>query len=104
MLGLVVLLVVVESCWQLQQVQAVVRLFIGPRVCELMGVGLDELVLGTDSGAQVSPEQPQYKLPIATISHPVNAAQTSPSVEETFTLGAPRGANCEKTVHPDQNN
>ncbi|KAL7876153.1 hypothetical protein AOLI_G00111160 [Acnodon oligacanthus] len=99
-LGLVVLLVVVESFWQLQQVQALVRLFAGARVSELMGVDLDELVVGGHSGAQVSSEEPQYTLPISTISHPVPAAHTSASAEETFTPETPHAASCEKTASP----
>ncbi|XP_049337834.1 potassium channel, subfamily K, member 7 [Astyanax mexicanus] len=100
-LGLIVLLVVAESFWQLQQVQDLVRLFVGPRVSELMGVGLDELT--RDSGAQISPMEPRYTLPISTISHPIPAA--SSPVEGTFTLGKPRMASYEKavsaTVHPE---
>uniref|UniRef100_A0A8C2FFT7 Potassium channel, subfamily K, member 7 n=1 Tax=Cyprinus carpio TaxID=7962 RepID=A0A8C2FFT7_CYPCA len=48
MLGLIVLLVVMESFWELQQVQAILRFFAGPRQGELKGVGLDELVLSGD--------------------------------------------------------
>ncbi|XP_072542974.1 potassium channel, subfamily K, member 7 [Salminus brasiliensis] len=100
-LGLVVLLVVAESFWQLQQVQALVRLFVGPRVSEITGVCLDELT--GDPAAQVSPEEPRYTLPISTISHPIPAA--SPSVEETLSLGKPHVASYEKTasliVHPE---
>ncbi|KAL0189441.1 hypothetical protein M9458_016540, partial [Cirrhinus mrigala] len=47
-LGLIVLVVVMESFWELQQVQAILRFFAGPRQSELKGVGLDELVLSGD--------------------------------------------------------
>ncbi|XP_066537670.1 potassium channel, subfamily K, member 7 [Hoplias malabaricus] len=101
-LGLVVLLVVVESFWQLQQVQAFVRLFTGPRVSELMGDGLDQLGLSGDSGAQVSSEEPQYIPHISTISHPITGTTSSPAANETLT---PKAANYEKTAsltaHPD---
>ena len=115
MLGLVVLLVVLESFWQLQQVQALVHVFVGVRVNELTGVGLDELVLSGDSGAQVSLEEPRYTLPIATISHPIPATPTSTSVEETCALETPHTASYKKIASltvdpeatsdpPDQNN
>ncbi|XP_051984483.1 potassium channel subfamily K member 1-like [Xyrauchen texanus] len=79
MLGLVVLLVVLESFWELQQVQAVLRFFTGPREGELLGAGLDELVL---SGDLADPEEePQYTLPISTISPAFSNSPATPTIE-----------------------
>ncbi len=66
MVGLIVLLVVMESCWELQQVQAILCFFAGPWQGELNGVGLDELVLSGDMTS--AEEEPHYTLPISTIS------------------------------------
>ncbi|KAG5260686.1 hypothetical protein AALO_G00295290 [Alosa alosa] len=68
--GLVVLLVVLETFWVLPQVQALIRLFSQPsNTTELKGVDLDEMVLGWDHTYPNSPEEgPEYALPISTIS------------------------------------
>uniref|UniRef100_A0A671N189 Potassium channel, subfamily K, member 7 n=1 Tax=Sinocyclocheilus anshuiensis TaxID=1608454 RepID=A0A671N189_9TELE len=79
MVGLIVLLVVMESCWELQQVQAIMRFFAGPRQGELKGVGLDELVLSGDmTGAE---EEPHYTLPISTISPAFTDSPATPTIE-----------------------
>ncbi|XP_050971541.1 potassium channel, subfamily K, member 7 isoform X2 [Labeo rohita] len=79
MLGLTVLLVVMESFWELQQVQGILRFFAGPRQGELKGVGLDELVLSGDmAGAE---EEPHYSLPISTISPAFSDSPATPTIE-----------------------
>ncbi|XP_058638935.1 potassium channel, subfamily K, member 7 isoform X3 [Onychostoma macrolepis] len=79
MVGLIVLLVVMESCWELPQVQAILRFFAGPWQGELRGVGLDELVLGGDmTGAE---EEPHYTLPISTISPAFTDSPATPTTE-----------------------
>ncbi|XP_051580665.1 potassium channel subfamily K member 1-like [Myxocyprinus asiaticus] len=98
MLGLVVLLVVLESFWELQQVQAVLRFFAGPREGELMVVGLDELVL---SGDLADPEEePQYTLPISTISPAFSNSPATPTIELPPDLDPPCLASTEKNPFP----
>ncbi|XP_055053016.2 LOW QUALITY PROTEIN: potassium channel, subfamily K, member 7 [Misgurnus anguillicaudatus] len=77
--GLIMLLVVLESIWELQQIQAVLRFFAGPQEGELKEIWLDELVL---SGDLTGPEEePHYTLPISTISPAFLNLPTSPSIE-----------------------
>lgn len=84
--GLVVLLVVLETWWVLPQVQALVRLFTGPprRATELKGVDLDEMVQGWDHTYPNSPEEgPKYALPISTIAPcPPELPPPQPSPEQ----------------------
>lgn len=80
MLGLIVLLVVLESFWELQQVQAILHFFAGPPwQGELKGMSLDELVL---SGDMAGPEEePHYTLPISTISPTFSDSPATPTIE-----------------------
>ncbi|XP_062849197.1 potassium channel, subfamily K, member 7 [Trichomycterus rosablanca] len=96
LLGLVVLLVVMESFWKLQQVQALVRFFVGPWVTELQGVDLDELELSEGPDSDSPAEDTRYMSPISIISH---SLPTANPVEKTFTLGSLHRANLEKSVH-----
>ncbi|XP_063042439.1 potassium channel, subfamily K, member 7 [Engraulis encrasicolus] len=67
--GLVVLLVVLETFWVLPQVQALVRVFTGQHTTELKGLDLDEMVQDWDDTCPNSPtEAPEYALPISMIS------------------------------------
>ncbi|XP_028828713.1 potassium channel, subfamily K, member 7 [Denticeps clupeoides] len=67
--GLVVLFVVLETFWELPQVQALVRLFAGPRSMDLKGLDLGEMVFECGPASPASPEESaQYALPISTIS------------------------------------
>ncbi|XP_031440752.1 potassium channel, subfamily K, member 7 isoform X3 [Clupea harengus] len=76
--GLVVLLVVLETFWVLPQVQALIRVFTGPQSTELKGEDLDEMVQGWEHEYPNSPEDtPEYALPISTIS-PCHQEQHSP--------------------------
>uniref|UniRef100_A0A4W4GUN5 Potassium channel domain-containing protein n=1 Tax=Electrophorus electricus TaxID=8005 RepID=A0A4W4GUN5_ELEEL len=105
-LGLVALLVVLESFWELQQVQALLRVFAGPHVREIKGLCLDEMVLGGDPWAGVSPvDRLQYMCPISTISPHLSDAPTAISAEERFILGPLQMSSSEKaaslSLHPD---
>lgn len=84
--GLVVLLVVLETWWVLPQVQALVRVFTGPprHTTELKGVDLDEMVQGWDHTYPNSPEDgPEYALPISTIAPcPPEFPSPQPSQEQ----------------------
>uniref|UniRef100_UPI0001CF1345 potassium channel, subfamily K, member 7 n=1 Tax=Danio rerio TaxID=7955 RepID=UPI0001CF1345 len=87
LLGLIVLLVVLESFWELQQFQAVLRFFSGPRLSELNGLSLDELVL---TGDMTGPEEePQYTLPISTISPAFSDSPATPTIELLPVFGLP---------------
>ncbi|KAJ8281806.1 hypothetical protein COCON_G00043250 [Conger conger] len=75
LLGLLVLLVVLETFWRLPQTQALIRFFSGPWESQLPGLALDELALCGDflpplSLKEKAPrkEDPQYFCPISTIS------------------------------------
>ncbi|XP_059358201.1 potassium channel subfamily K member 1-like [Carassius carassius] len=99
MLGLIVLLVVVESLWELQQVQAIQRFFTGPRQGELKGVGLDELVLSGDmAGAE---EEPHYTLPISTISPALLDSPATPTIELPPIFGLPPKENVPPSLRPN---
>ncbi|KAJ8337652.1 hypothetical protein SKAU_G00366180 [Synaphobranchus kaupii] len=69
LLGLTVLLVVLETFWELPQAQALIRFFSGPWESQLDGLAFDELTL---NGEFLPPlnlrEEPQYLCPISTIS------------------------------------
>lgn len=99
MLGLIVLLVVLESFWELQQVQAILHFFSGPTwLGELKGVGLDELVL---SGDMAGPEQePHYTLPISTISPTFSDSPATPTVELPPNFDMPPMATSKEKVSP----
>ncbi|KPP75922.1 potassium channel subfamily K member 1-like [Scleropages formosus] len=68
LLGLVVLLLVLETIWELPQIRGLIRLVSGLREGQLMGLAMDELDLGEDHRPQSSAEELQYSLPISTIS------------------------------------
>ncbi|KAK9972255.1 hypothetical protein ABG768_025577 [Culter alburnus] len=98
MLGLIVLLVVLESFWELQQVQGILRFFAGPRHGELKGVGLDELVL---SGDMTGPEEePHYTLPISTISPAFSDSPATPTIELPPIFDLPPMATSKENVPP----
>ncbi|XDV18851.1 hypothetical protein PO909_024458 [Leuciscus waleckii] len=99
MLGLIVLLVVLESFWELQQVQAILHFFSGPTwLGELKGVGLDELVL---SGDMAGPEEePHYTLPISTISPTFSDSPATPTVELPPNVDMPPMATSKEKVSP----
>ncbi|KAK7176885.1 hypothetical protein R3I93_000969 [Phoxinus phoxinus] len=99
MLGLIVLLVVLESFWELQQVQAILHFFSGPPwLGELKGLGLDELVL---SGDMAGPEEePHYTLPISTISPTFSDSPATPTVELPPNFDMPPMATSKENVPP----
>ncbi|XP_029931622.1 potassium channel, subfamily K, member 7 [Myripristis murdjan] len=75
LVGLVMITTFRETVLELPQVQAVIRLFSGPRDRELEGVHLSELALRM----QTSEEEPRYSLPISTISSsPLESTLPSP--------------------------
>ncbi|XP_071782138.1 potassium channel, subfamily K, member 7 [Centroberyx gerrardi] len=80
LVGLVVIMTFRDTVLEVPQVQALIRLFSGPRDRELEGVHLDELVL---SGRK-SEEEPRYSLPISTItSSPIEPTLPSPDLHTT---------------------
>ncbi|KAI1898536.1 hypothetical protein AGOR_G00073370 [Albula goreensis] len=73
-LGLMVLLVVMETLWELPQAKALIRFFSGPQESKINGLALDELILTRDSLPPLnlmekgpSKKEPQYCLPTSTI-------------------------------------
>ncbi|KAG7330065.1 hypothetical protein KOW79_006287 [Hemibagrus wyckioides] len=92
-LGLIVLLVVMESFWHLQQVQALVHLFAGPAAAALIEDGLDELVLSewTDSHDDSSVDV-QFRPPISIISQNMPDSPTNPCVEDSSAPFTPKMA------------
>ncbi|KAM6949598.1 potassium channel, subfamily K, member 7 [Aplochiton taeniatus] len=68
MVGLVVILLFKETALQVPQVQALFRLFSGPREGDLKGLHLEELELDRDSPDWNLDEEPRYSLPISMIS------------------------------------
>ncbi|KAK2860616.1 hypothetical protein Q7C36_004782 [Tachysurus vachellii] len=107
-LGLIVLLVVMESFWQLQQVRDVVRLFAGPAASALTEDGLDELALCEWTDNHDNPTQDvQFMPPISIISHNMPDSPTTPCVEDSCSPFTPQVARYKKTqpdTDPDQNN
>ncbi|TTI61484.1 Potassium channel subfamily K member 1 [Bagarius yarrelli] len=88
--GLVVLLVVVESFWQLQQVQNLVRLFVGPAAASLRD---DDLTLDEWKDNHENPTAfVQFKPPISIISHCMSNLPTSCVVEDSCTPFKPHVA------------
>ncbi|KAM3842960.1 potassium channel, subfamily K, member 7 [Diretmus argenteus] len=76
LVGLMLIMTFRETVLEVPQVQAVIRLYSGPRDGELEGFCLDELVL---SGHKYDEEEPQYSLPISIISSsPLEPAPPSP--------------------------
>lgn len=103
MLGLVVLLVVMESFWQLQQVKVVARLFIGSSAASLEEDGLDELVLSEwPDNHDIPTADTQFSPPISIISHSMPESPATPFVEDAFTPCTPQAASSKKTVSPPQ--
>ncbi|XP_076829302.1 potassium channel, subfamily K, member 7 [Brachyhypopomus gauderio] len=77
-LGLVVLLVVLESFWELHQVQALLRVCAGPHVRAINGIDLDEMAPSGDPADGL-----QYTCPISTISPHLSSAPTTTSVDHS---------------------
>lgn len=101
--GLVVLLVVLETFWALPQVQALIRVFTGPRSTELKGLNLDEMVQDWDHTCPNSPDEaPEYALPISTIS-PCPPDMPSPLPQPPPSpLPPPPPERAEEDLPPDQ--
>lgn len=104
MLGLVVLLVVVESFWQLQQVQALVHFFAGSTAAPLQEDGLDELTLGEWPDNHESPTADiEFRPPISIISQNMSKSPVTPSVDDSHMLFTQKVAGYKKTeCHPDE--
>lgn len=101
MLGLVVLLVVMESFWKLQQVQALVRLFVGSTAASLKEDDLEELVLGEWPDSHDIPTAAvQFRPPISIISHRMSDSPAFPFVEDACTSFTAKAATYKKTVCP----
>lgn len=101
MLGLVVLLVVMESFWQLPQVRALVHFFVGSTAGALKEDGLDELALSEWSDNHDIPTADvQFRPPISIISQNMPESPTAPSVDDSHTLFTPQVASYKKTVCP----
>lgn len=101
MIGLVVLLVVMESFWQLQQVQALVHLFVGSTAASLNEDGLDELGLSEwPDDHDIPATDVQFKPPISIISHRMPESPATPFVEEACTPFPPQVASCKQVVRP----
>ncbi|XP_036403555.1 potassium channel, subfamily K, member 7 [Megalops cyprinoides] len=93
LLGLVFLLVVLETFWELPQARALVRFFSGCREGQIKGLALDELILTADTPLTLKErappkEEPQYSLPISTIS-PSNPNEPQPSTTQSTSLPGP---------------
>ncbi|XP_053089367.1 potassium channel, subfamily K, member 7 [Pangasianodon hypophthalmus] len=100
-LGLVVLLVVMESFWKLQQVQALVRLFVGSTAASLKEDDLDEQALSEwPDSHDIPTADVQFKPPISIISHRISDLPPTPSVEDACTPFTPQVASYKKTVRP----
>ncbi|XP_062305726.1 potassium channel, subfamily K, member 7 [Osmerus eperlanus] len=83
MFGLIVLLAFRDTALEVPLVQALFRMFSGPREGELRGMDLDEMVLGGDCGpSRRCYEEPQYSLPISTISFCPLEQQGIPSPDQ----------------------
>ncbi|KAJ8405375.1 hypothetical protein AAFF_G00318480 [Aldrovandia affinis] len=83
LLGLMVLLVVLETFWELPQTQSLIRLFSGPREGQLHGLAFDELILNGDSLPPLNlkerappKEETQYSLPTSSIPDPPPLSST----------------------------
>ncbi|XP_048885023.1 potassium channel, subfamily K, member 7 isoform X1 [Brienomyrus brachyistius] len=80
LLGLVVLLVVLETMLNLPQIRSLVRFVNGPREGPLMGVDMDELVLSESS---LSPGNQEDGLDIVEVSqYTMHISTISPSITE----------------------
>lgn len=102
-----------ESFWQLQQVQALVHLFVGSTAAALKEEDLDELALSDwPDNHDIPTADIQFRPPISIISHHMSDSPANPFVEDACTSFTPQVASYEKTVRPpdtdpdpaDQNN
>lgn len=101
MLGLVVLLVVMESFWQLQQVQALVCLFVGSAAAaSLKEDDLDELGLSEwPDNYEISEVDIKFRPPISIISQRMSDS-SNPFVEDAFVPFTSQETNYRKTECP----
>lgn len=101
-LGLVVLLVVVESFWQLQQVKSVARLFVGSSAASPKE-DLGELALSEwPDSLEISTSDIQFSPPISIISHYMPESAATPFMEDAFTAFSPQAASCWTVCPPQQ--
>ncbi|KAI5104153.1 potassium channel, subfamily K, member 1b isoform 1 [Silurus meridionalis] len=102
MLGLVVLLVVMESFWQLQQVQAVVHLFVGSTSASVKEVGLDELAFSEwPDNHDIQTLDIKFMPPISIISHHISNSPKNAFAEDACAPSYKRRPAHQPEVQPD---